>query len=171
MERIEDEFLLRCKVAFGSVLALELEIANRSSQIRESEVALHTYFDVGAIEKVAIEGLEGVPYVDQLTRSVCPADHEPIRFTRETDRIYQGVVERILLRDAERNRDISIDAENSNSTIVWNPWVEKSKRMPDFGDEEYKRMCCIETASVRDRRISLAPNETIAIRVHYGVCP
>ncbi|AMV32519.1 Putative glucose-6-phosphate 1-epimerase [Pirellula sp. SH-Sr6A] len=171
MERIADEFLLRCKVEFGTELALELKMTNRSSQTRDCEVALHTYFDVAAIEKVSVEGLEKVPYFDQLSRKVCSAEHKPVRFDRETDRIYQGPVGSILLRDAERNRTISIDSANANSTIVWNPWVEKSKRMPDFGDEEYHRMCCIETASVRDHRMTLAPSETHIIGVRYSVGP
>ncbi|XZE45894.1 D-hexose-6-phosphate mutarotase [Pirellulaceae bacterium SH467] len=171
MEQFADEFLLRCKIGFGTILEVELDITNRALRTRDCEVALHTYFDIGAIEKVAIEGLEEIPYLDQLTRTVCPAEHGPIRFTRETDRIYQGVAERILLHDVERNRSISIDAGNSHSTIVWNPWIEKSKRMQDFGDEEFQRMCCIETASVRDHSMSIAPNETTAIRVRYAVCP
>ena len=29
-----------------------------------------------------------------------------------------------------------------------NPWVEKSKKMTDFGDDEFKRMICIEPGNV-----------------------
>ena len=42
--------------------------------------------------------------------------------------------------------------------VVWNPWIEKSKRMPDFGDDEYLRMVCVETGNMATR-IALAPNQ------------
>ncbi len=33
--------------------------------------------------------------------------------------------------------------------VVWNPWIEKSKGMADFGPEEgYKNMVCVEAGSV-----------------------
>ncbi|CAI9293712.1 unnamed protein product [Lactuca saligna] len=31
---------------------------------------------------------------------------------------------------------------------VWNPWDKKAKAMPDFGDDEYKHMLCVEAAAV-----------------------
>ena len=32
--------------------------------------------------------------------------------------------------------------------VLWNPWVEKSKAMADFGGEEYKTMVCVEPGIV-----------------------
>lgn len=42
--------------------------------------------------------------------------------------------------------------------VVWNPWDKKSKAIPDFGDEEYKQMVCIEAAAV-EHPIVLRPCE------------
>jgi hypothetical protein len=32
--------------------------------------------------------------------------------------------------------------------VVWNPWSAKAERMGDFGDTEYKHMCCVEPGVV-----------------------
>ena len=44
------------------------------------------------------------------------------------------------------------DTIHSCRLQVWNPWVDKAKRMGDFGDDEYKRMLCVEV-----RHAPLAP--------------
>jgi glucose-6-phosphate 1-epimerase len=40
---------------------------------------------------------------------------------------------------------------------VWNPWAAKAERMPDFGDDEYPGMVCVETANVREDAVTIAP--------------
>lgn len=34
--------------------------------------------------------------------------------------------------------------------VVWNPWIEKGKRMDDFGDDEYQEMVCVEPGRVSE---------------------
>ena len=41
---------------------------------------------------------------------------------------------------------------------VWNPWEKKSKAMVDFGDEEYKKMLCVDGAVV-EKPVTLKPGE------------
>jgi len=43
-----------------------------------------------------------------------------------------------------------------NAIVVWNPWIEKSKRLDDFGDDEYRHMVCVETGHMRAPAV-LAP--------------
>lgn len=47
---------------------------------------------------------------------------------------------------------------------VWNPWVDKSKAMADFGDDEYQGMLCIEPAVAGSGAVTLAPGKTWAGR-------
>lgn len=37
-------------------------------------------------------------------------------------------------------------AAAANDVVVWNPWVDKAKRMADFGDEEYPGMVSVGSA-------------------------
>ena len=51
-------------------------------------------------------------------------------------------------------RSILVEKLGSYSTVVWNPWIEKAKAMPDFGDQEFRKMICIEAANAgSDSRI------------------
>jgi glucose-6-phosphate 1-epimerase len=152
---------LNYDLKFGSTLQAALAVTNQAKDSCSFELALHTYFNIGAIQQVQITGdLAHLPYLDQLTAINHPPHPSPIAFNAETDRIYQGTARNIQLHDLANHRLIGIHSQNSNSTVVWNPWIAKSIRMPDFGDQEYLRMCCIETANVRQNQISITPNDT-----------
>lgn len=53
-------------------------------------------------------------------------------------------------------------------TVVWNPWDKKSKAIPDFGDEEYKQMLCVDAAAI-EKPITLKPGEEWTGRVELSV--
>lgn len=162
-----EEMAVRFTLSFAAQLEMGFEVENQSKEPIEYEVALHTYFVVQQVSEVAITGLEKVAFLDQLTGETVSATGEPIRFTEETDRIYHGNVDKISLQDPLMARTIQVIPKNSGSTVVWNPWVNKSKRMEDFGDEEYPSMCCIETAAIRPNHVLLQPGdkETLGVKI------
>ncbi len=166
-----DPWSLRYEMKFGSSLDVALTATN-DSQIKQAfEVALHSYFLISSIESTRIEGLELTPYRDQLTSKNHDASGVPIHFETETDRVYQGSVRRIQIHDMGFSRSINIEPKHSESTGVWNPWIDKSKRMPDFGDDEYHHMCCVETANVGPVHVDLSPGESHTTSVRIGLSP
>ena len=68
---------------------------------------------------------------------------------RETDRIYIKAPNRVVLEDRGNQRAIAIEKSGMNDIVLWNPWIEKSRRLEDFGDEEYRHMVCVETGHMR----------------------
>jgi glucose-6-phosphate 1-epimerase len=74
------------------------------------------------------------------------------------DRVYFDTTAAVDIIDPELKRRIRVSKSGSHSTVVWNPWIEKSKRMPDFGDEEYPQMVCVEAGHVA-RNQSTPPSE------------
>ena len=167
-----DSFSVRFTVEFGSVLQMTLltEPGPGSSTGLRFEDALHTYFSVSDVRNVSITGLEQVPYIDKVAGAAeKPATGAAIEFTGETDRVYLKTDSECQLHDPGRNRTIAISKSGSQSTVVWNPWIAKSARMPDFGDHEWPEMVCIETANVGSNAIELALNTshstTVVIRV------
>jgi glucose-6-phosphate 1-epimerase len=167
----QDSWQLTYQLQFGATLQACLAVTNKASTLRTFEVALHTYFQIGAIEQTKISGgLSELPYYDQLDASTHPPQAEAIYFQAETDRIYHGSATKIHLHDQANERIIDLSSSHSQSTIVWNPWIAKSKRMSDFGDQEYLRMCCIETANVRNNQISIQPFESHRTSLEISVC-
>ena len=61
-------------------------------------------------------------------------------------------------------RKLVITKHGSANTVVWNPWVDKSAAMPDFGDDEWIGMICIEAANALGDAITLRPGETHTLK-------
>jgi glucose-6-phosphate 1-epimerase len=76
----------------------------------------------------------------------------------ETDRLYLDTEAGITLVDPVFGRRIHVAKAGSRSSVVWNPWVAKSRAMPDFGDDEWPGMICIETANAADNVVTLPPH-------------
>ncbi|MCI5779038.1 MAG: D-hexose-6-phosphate mutarotase [Lentisphaeria bacterium] len=164
-------YRLRYTVMPGAKLEMRLEVENISGCEVTFSGALHTYLRVGDVERAEIFGLEGVTYRDALTgeRRIQTG---PVIIDREVDRAYISDAE-VTVLDPVLDRRIVVAKSGSGTTMVWNPWIAKAHRMPDFGDEEYRDMLCIEAAlvpAVGDQRI-LAPGEKSTLSQTVAVAP
>jgi glucose-6-phosphate 1-epimerase len=165
-------FRLTHRIVVGPRLTMTLEVENPGTEPATFEEALHTYFAVGDIEAVSIGGLQGADYLDKvggLTRRT--QGSEPIRFTQETDRIYLSTTAACVVRDERRGRRITVSKAGSHSTIVWNPWTAKARAMPDFGDDEWHEMVCVETGNVGDAAVRLEPGARHEMQAEVTVEP
>jgi len=71
----------------------------------------------------------------------------------------------VEILDPSLSRRIRIEKTGSASTVVWNPWGIKAQQMPDFGNEEYKQMICVESGNVANNKVTLAPGLTASLKV------
>lgn len=151
------EFVLRHRIAVGTELRMTLEVENTSAGAFTFEEALHTYFAVADVRAATATGLEGASYLDKTdgfkTKTV---GAEPLRFTGETDRLFPNHHGACGIADRPTARRIVIEKSNSATTVVWNPWIAKAAAMADFGDDEWPRMLCIETANAGADAVTLA---------------
>jgi len=154
----------------GRSLEMELEVTNRADASWTFEEALHTYLRVGDVREARIDGLDEVEYIDKtdsLKRKRQPAGG--IRITGETDRIYVETRGTCTVHDPILGRTLTVEKENSGSTVVWNPWIAKARAMADFGDEEWPGMVCIETVNVGAGAIRLDPGQSHRMRAHLKI--
>lgn len=162
--RIEP-FAVSFRVEFGRALTMTLTTALpvTTTQAQRFEDALHTYLAVSDVQHVSISGLESSRFIDKMENATeKPAAGEAISFIAETDRVYLHTESACVLSDKTVGRQLVVSKAGSRSTVVWNPWVSKSARMADFGDQEWRRMVCIETANAGKDSIELLPGQSHA---------
>lgn len=162
-------FLATFEATFtDTALDLSFEVLNAGNSPFWYEAALHTYFKVGDVEKIAVNGLEGVEYVDKTVGGEVKEQNGPILFEGEVDRVYQsdGAV---TIVDPVLKRQIEISKEKSGTTIVWNLGAEIAVGLKDMADAEFRDFVCVETANAAQSAITLQPGETHTMKAHYRV--
>ena len=154
-------------VTITDTLTLELILTNLSAkQDFTFENCLHTYFAVGDISAVSISGLKGVNYLDKVENFAQKTEKaEAISVTSEVDRVYFNSSETVEILDSNLRRKIRVEKNGSASTVVWNPWTAKARQMPDFDDEEYRQMVCVESGNVRTNKLVLASGKSSVLKV------
>jgi D-hexose-6-phosphate mutarotase len=153
-------------VGISEQLTVELVVTNNGPRSLTFENCLHTYFATGDIAGVSVSGLQGQEYLDAVQDFLPITDGMPaIRVDQEVDRVYLNSAHMTEIRDEQWQRVIRVEKENSRSTVVWNPWIAKAKRMQDYGDEEYLQMICVESGNVRTDAITLAPGAQHSLKV------
>ncbi len=163
-------FRLELTVTLGSTLAIALKVFNTGADKLSYSGALHTYFKVGEASRISVEGLEECEYSDKVL-NVEGVQHGGIVIDREIDRVYRNTSGICRIVDPDLKRVIRIAKAGSISTVVWNPWIAKSQRMSDFGDEEFHTMVCVEAANAPaagDAR-ELVPGGMAELRQVIGV--
>jgi glucose-6-phosphate 1-epimerase len=160
---------LEVRYTLGDACEIELITRNDSPTTVTVTEALHTYFGVGDVRKVTIRGLEEYDYLDKVNRNRRQHQSGPITISGETDRVYLSTQSDCFIEDPLLNRIIRIEKRGSLSTIVWNPWDEKARRLGDLGETDFLRMVCVESGNVAENRITLKPGEEHRLWVRYSV--
>lgn len=145
------------EIRLGARLHLELRSHNQGARPVWISQALHSYFAVSDIRNVAVHGLENCHYIETLDDwRECRQDGA-LRFADETDRIYLDLPPRLELHDAGWQRRLCLESRSARTAVLWNPWIDKAKRLSQFAEDAWQRMLCIETANVWNDCVQLAP--------------
>lgn len=151
-------FRAELRVALGAhSLAAALRVANTGDGTMAFTCALHTYLRVDDVRGAAVEGLRGVRYLDRLEGGAAfTEERDAVEVAGEVDRVYVGAPDRLRVRGAAGGRAVLLEKEGFRDAVVWNPWEEGARALPDMADDEYLRMLCVEPASAAEP-VHLAP--------------
>ncbi|MCL1143057.1 D-hexose-6-phosphate mutarotase [Shewanella gaetbuli] len=153
------------KVLFTLSETLTVSIQNTNNadyQINLTQ-ALHTYFPITDIHQLSASGFTGSKYIE-FGEGPYKQPSDTVNFNKETDRVYTQLADVQHLHTP--NGTIEVSRENSQSAVLWNPWIEKSARLSRFNADDYLTMVCLEAANVLEDNVSLAPGETHTLTTH-----
>ncbi|OYT91452.1 MAG: D-hexose-6-phosphate mutarotase [Burkholderiales bacterium PBB3] len=152
---------VRLDIALGPELRMSLQTHNRGTAPFALTQALHTYFAVGEVEQVQLQGVEGLRYDSRVDgtrgnlqvgafklQNLC--DNTYAQASQQSEHHYQ-------LIDPSWQRQISLTTQGSQSTVVWNPGAEGAAAMADVPDAAWKDFLCVEAANAGADVVVLAP--------------
>ena len=170
IKQLTYSFELLLTIVIGETLNLNLKTTNLSDSPFVISEGYHTYFYISDIEKIKITGLENSSYTDKIDNFKRGVEENSIIIKGEFDRVYTNTSNDCYIEDEEFNRVITIKKSNSNSTVVWSPWKEKALQMGDMGgDNEWRRMVCVETANLLENSVVIYPKLSHSIATEYSI--
>lgn len=155
-------------------LTMTLDVVNLGEDDMHFTGCLHPYFRTEDINNVSIQGLAGLTYIDKVdgykekllnpSAPYISIAEEVLSFVPDSesaveqanyfvDRIFKHPEETSLsLRLIDRNIGDVLEIIKSTSWpnwVIFNPWIEgkKGAKGPDFDDDGYKFMICVEPAA------------------------
>ena len=160
-------FDLELLLTIGATLSLTLISRNTGDQPITLTDALHTYFCVADIQQTTVQGLDGCDYLDKVQNFARAKQAGAVEFTGETDRIYVDTTADCVIEDRVQKRSIRVSKSGSSSTVVWNPWREKT--FADMAAGVYQQMLCVETCNAGPDQVTLAPGQSHALTACLSV--
>ncbi len=165
-------FETRLRASIGATLSLTLEVKNVDDTPFEMEGALHTYLTVGDVEQIRLLGLQGTKFIDKVDGNADKtAGREAIVLGGETDRVYVGTKQAVVVEDTVLGRTIRIEKSGSTATVVWNPWLMKATAMTDLGGDAWRSFVCVEAAAVHPQRVHLSPGAVHELSTRISITP
>ena len=162
---------LRVEILVGSDLLVQLSTINESTQDIRLTEGLHTYFHVGDVTTVRVQGLDGVEYVDLTRNNERFFQRGPITFNGEIGRIFLMTRANCIIEDPVLKRSITLEKQGSLNTAVWNPWASLAASMEDLGEDGWRNMLCVEGANTFESEVKVKSGQTHVHSARYSVEP
>jgi glucose-6-phosphate 1-epimerase len=163
------DFVLRHRVTVGRKLEMRLEVENWGSDAFSYEEALHTYLCVRDVRQISVSGLDGAEYYDKTDNFARKTQSGLVTLAKETDSLYVNITSTCVVDDAAGARRLLVEKDGSGSTIVWNPWAEKAAGLKDFGNDEWPKMVCVESANAAENAVKLEPGASHILHAAISV--
>jgi glucose-6-phosphate 1-epimerase len=166
------DFELALVASLGQTLQVTLDVRNTGAQSFEFEEALHTYIEVGDVERIRLLGLEGTSYVDKTDGlKLKQTGRDPLVLSAETDSVFCKTKNAVVIDDPVLQRHVRVEKTGSQTTVVWNPWLIKATAMPDVGGDAWRSFVCVEAANAGPHKVPLPAGAVHSMTTRISVIP
>jgi glucose-6-phosphate 1-epimerase len=160
----EYNFSASLEITIHKSLKISFNVVNTDNRPFIYTDALHSYFYVGDIEKITIEGLQGAKFYKASDKSnTFIQSSNLLEIRKEENRRYIGTSADCIIYDEVLKRSIRISKQGSMTTVVWNPWSETVLTMNDMSEDAYRKMVCIEPVNAYNDFVRLEPRQSHTI--------
>ena len=161
-------FKTQIEFRMDSTLRIAWRIENTGSDSFTFEQALHPYFPVADIHSARVLGLQNAHFIDKTSGgTLCTDAKQEVRFTQETDRLYLDTRAALILEDPAAQARLTVTKSGSDSSVVWNPWIEKAASLADLADDEWQNFVCVEQVNAKHNAVTLAPGAVHEMDAEY----
>ncbi|MNQ39705.1 putative glucose-6-phosphate 1-epimerase [compost metagenome] len=146
------DWQVRLQADLGDVMRLRLSTRHQDSEPCRLSHALHAYWRVSDVARVALLGLDGAAGYDLLTRGDCRQQGE-LRVEEGCHRIFRpGAL--VQVQDLAWQRRLLVDTRGGANSVIWHPG---SRPLTDVSWREALGFVCVEAASCGPDSLSLEP--------------
>jgi len=87
----------------------------------------------------------------------------------EIDRIYTSVRNELIIDDSAFKRRVCISSSSNKTAVVWNPWVNKSAKLPDLENNDYQHFICVEAGNVVTDVVDIPPDSEYSLLANFKI--
>jgi D-hexose-6-phosphate mutarotase len=138
----------------GEQMHLRLRTSHQDSEPCQLSHALHAYWRISDVARVALLGLDGAQGYDLLKRDNCQQRGE-LRMEDGCHQIFDHGA-RVQVQDLAWQRRLLVDTRGGANSVVWHPG---SRPLTDVSWREALGFVCIQAASCRADSLTLKPGE------------
>lgn len=149
----------------GAHMELRLRTRHQDSEPCQLSHALHAYWRISDVVRVALLGLDGASGQDLLKREGC-VQQGALRIEDGCHRIFQRGAQ-LQLQDLSWQRRLLIDTRGGANSVVWHPG---SRPLTDVSWSEALGFLSVQAASCAADSLSLKPGEeaVLALKARLG---
>ncbi len=144
----------------GEQMKLRLRTSHQDSEPCQLSQALHAYWRISDVARVALLGLDGAAGQDLLARGECRQQGE-LRIEDGCHRIFRrGAL--VQVQDLAWQRRLLVDTRGGANSVVWHPG---SRPLSDVSWREALGFVCVEAASCGADSLILKPGEDAVLEL------
>lgn len=125
-------------------LTLAMDVENTGDEPWTFTFALHTYFRVGDIADVRLEGLSGTRREDMVTTTSSTEQRASVDIVEKVDARYRGIRGPVVLDDGTQRLEFT--QSGFADLVVWSPGANDAAQLVDLPDDGYRSFLCVEPA-------------------------